>query len=81
MVSCVVYASKFKPADIGIDGMRAAPVSNNNGILRENRKPRETTTNAHDWVWLGMFYIILRLIFVIFCDLINFNSFCNINPP
>lgn len=52
MVSCVVYASKFKPTDVGIDGMRAAPVSNNNSN-RDNRKPRETTTNAHDWVWLG----------------------------
>lgn len=53
MVSCVVYASKFKPAEVGIDGMRAAPVSSNNNSARDNRKPRETTTNAHDWVWLG----------------------------
>lgn len=55
VVSCVVYASKFKPVDVGIEGMRAAPVSmgGNISIQRETRKPRETTTNAHDWVWLG----------------------------
>lgn len=34
------------------------------GIGRDNRKPnRESTTNAHDWVWLGIFssiyYILL----------------------
>lgn len=25
------------------------------GIIREPRKPRESTTNAHDWVWLGTY--------------------------
>ncbi|KRT83247.1 hypothetical protein AMK59_4704, partial [Oryctes borbonicus] len=54
VVSCVVYASKFKPSEVGIDGMRAAPVSSSNSVThRDSRKPRETTTNVHDWVWLG----------------------------
>lgn len=52
-MSCVVYASKFKPAEAGA-GLRAAPVNSSNlGVNREPRKPRETITNAHDWVWLG----------------------------
>lgn len=64
VVSCVVYASKFKPSEVGIDGMRAAPVSSSNSVThRENRKPRETTTNVHDWVWLGNYVVedLLRL--------------------
>lgn len=54
MVSCVVYASKFKPAEAGV-GLRAAPVNPPSSLMinREHRKPRETITNAHDWVWLG----------------------------
>lgn len=60
VVSCVVYASRFKP--VTNDG----DVSNGNivvktgtgltsslGIQREPRRQRESTTNAHDWVWLG----------------------------
>ncbi|KAJ3642646.1 hypothetical protein Zmor_025409 [Zophobas morio] len=55
VVSCVVYASKFKAEEGGIaTGVRAAPVNPGSLVVhRENRKPRETTTNAHDWVWLG----------------------------
>nr|XP_008197339.1 PREDICTED: transmembrane protein 132B isoform X2 [Tribolium castaneum] len=52
VVSCVVYASKFKAEEGAIaPGERAAPVAP--GSLVVHRKPRETTTNAHDWVWLG----------------------------
>ncbi|XP_049823614.1 transmembrane protein 132E isoform X2 [Aethina tumida] len=55
VISCVVYASKFKNIEPGVTaGVRASPV--NPGSLsyaKETRKPRETTTNAHDWVWLG----------------------------
>lgn len=50
MVSCMVYASKFKPVEPGTHGLSAAPIIT--GSQRE-RKPRESTTNAHDWVWLG----------------------------
>lgn len=50
MVSCVVYASKFKPMEEGVTaGVHASPI-NPTPLLR---KPRETTQNAHDWVWLG----------------------------
>lgn len=64
IISCVVYASKFKPVMIEngdlnrhrneqeMDGGVAS--FNYNNVLREfrisNKKP---TTNAHDWVWLG----------------------------
>lgn len=67
MVSCVVYASRLKPAgvDNGMTGGRSMPgiaeggrlqvaglVGTTLGLARE--KPnRESTTNAHDWVWLG----------------------------
>lgn len=50
VISCVVYASKFKP-EVAAEGLHAVPVAPSAGGI--NRKPRETTTNAHDWVWLG----------------------------
>lgn len=55
VISCVVYASKFKPIEAGVTaGVRASPVNPSNLVIhREPRKPRESTTNAHDWVWLG----------------------------
>lgn len=34
-------------------GVRAAPVNPASLVLHRERKPRESTTNAHDWVWLG----------------------------
>ncbi|GBP71122.1 Transmembrane protein 132B [Eumeta japonica] len=69
VVSCVVYASKLKPTGgetTGCVGGRSLPaqadgagrlqvaglVGTTLGLSRE--KPnRESTTNAHDWVWLG----------------------------
>lgn len=67
MVSCVVYAARMKPAraEGGAAGGRLMPsvveggrlqvaglVGTTLGLARE--KPnRESTTNAHDWVWLG----------------------------
>ncbi|XP_025833785.1 transmembrane protein 132E isoform X2 [Agrilus planipennis] len=50
VASCVVYASKFKPVESSLGGLNPMPIPTGN--FRE-RKPRETTTNAHDWVWLG----------------------------
>ncbi|KAK4874990.1 hypothetical protein RN001_011412 [Aquatica leii] len=50
VVSCMVYASKFKPVEPGTHGLTAAPIALN---PQRDRKPRETITNAHDWVWLG----------------------------
>ncbi|XP_012251513.2 transmembrane protein 132E isoform X2 [Athalia rosae] len=56
VVSCVVYASKFKPQppdsplpSIPVLGAARAAASQ----LAPGRRPRESTTNAHDWVWLG----------------------------
>lgn len=55
VISCVVYASKFKPLEPGVTaGVKPSPVNPSNLVIhREPRKPRESTTNAHDWVWLG----------------------------
>ncbi|XP_066247683.1 transmembrane protein 132E [Euwallacea similis] len=55
VVSCVVYASKFKPIEAGVTaGLHASPVNPTSMVIhREPRKPRESTQNAHDWVWLG----------------------------
>ncbi|XP_011873522.1 PREDICTED: transmembrane protein 132D [Vollenhovia emeryi] len=63
VVSCVVYASKFKPQppDSPLTGA-AVPVLSGAGararaaanqLASGRRPPRESTTNAHDWVWLG----------------------------
>lgn len=58
VVSCIVYASKFKPPNLEggvvLNGP-SYPTPNNTsmGIVRENRKSKPTTLNAHDWVWLG----------------------------
>ncbi|XP_037919776.1 transmembrane protein 132E isoform X2 [Hermetia illucens] len=54
VISCVVYASKFRPIspELGLENGNKDSFTTN-GILREPRRPRESTTNAHDWVWLG----------------------------
>lgn len=62
LVSCVVYANKFKlqPPDSPLPGS-ALPVLSGaararaaaNQLASGRRPPRESTTNAHDWVWLG----------------------------
>ncbi|XP_024939788.1 uncharacterized protein LOC107266718 isoform X3 [Cephus cinctus] len=56
VVSCVVYASKFKPQppdsplpSIPVLGAARAAARQ----LAPAGRPRESTTNAHDWVWLG----------------------------
>lgn len=60
VVSCVVYASRFKPVTHDVDAANGnivvktgAGISSSIGIQREPRRPHESTTNAHDWVWLG----------------------------
>lgn len=56
VISCVVYASKFRPVTIDqVEGhLGKDNITGGLGIARENRRPaRESTTNAHDWVWLG----------------------------
>lgn len=58
VISCVVYASKYRPVTIDMVsedmGLRKDQSSGGGlGILRDSRRPRESTTNAHDWVWLG----------------------------
>lgn len=59
VISCVVYASKFRPAMIesGLDPLTGVGKGNGNGAaggggFRDVRL-KESTTNAHDWVWLG----------------------------
>lgn len=64
VVSCFVYASKHKMINfennskdrpvVGMAGVGApAPAPGHFPILRESRKHRDSTTNAHNWVWLG----------------------------
>ncbi|CAH1236119.1 unnamed protein product [Diabrotica balteata] len=55
VVSCVVYASKFKPLNPAITaGVQASAGPPANFLIHhETQKPKESTTNAHDWVWLG----------------------------
>ena len=52
VVSCVVYASKFKESDVA---GRVAQQQNhlNVRLMQNGTLKRESTTNAHDWVWLG----------------------------
>jgi transmembrane protein 132 len=56
VVSCVVYASKFRPV-VTIDQLVSPTKDRYTGALshlsREPRNIKESTTNAHDWVWLG----------------------------
>jgi transmembrane protein 132 len=52
VVSCVVYASKFKQADMAGRSL-GAPGVPPNIRMHGNASKRESTTNAHDWVWLG----------------------------
>lgn len=53
VISCVVYASKFRPISIesGLDPRENE--TNSSGILRDIKRQKEATSNAHDWVWLG----------------------------
>lgn len=56
VISCVVYASKFKPSHIecGLDPSDVSKTSINNDLLyRDTKFLKEPTTNVHDWVWLG----------------------------
>lgn len=56
VISCVVYASKFKPSHIecGLDPSDLAKGSIiGTDLIRESKFLKEPTTNAHDWVWLG----------------------------
>jgi transmembrane protein 132 len=57
VISCVVYASKFRPVTVDMVsedmGLRKDQSNGGLGMLRDSRRPRESTTNAHDWVWLG----------------------------
>lgn len=53
VVSCVIYASKYKQIESGVvQGVQASPIALNSLPSHQERK-RETTMNVHDWVWLG----------------------------
>ncbi|XP_013186597.2 transmembrane protein 132E [Amyelois transitella] len=67
VVSCVVYASRLKPvgAESSPGGARGLPALAEGGRLQvaglvgttlglaRDKQTRDSTTNAHDWVWLG----------------------------
>lgn len=54
VISCVVYASKFRPITIesGLDP-NDNEAKKSSVIMKDSKRSKETTTNAHDWVWLG----------------------------
>lgn len=52
VISCVVYASKFRPINIE-SGLDPNDNETKSVILKDTKRSKETTTNAHDWVWLG----------------------------
>ncbi|XP_073835557.1 transmembrane protein 132C dtn [Musca autumnalis] len=56
VISCVVYASKFKSIHVE-SGLDSGDISKGSlGVSDLNRESKfltDTTTNAHDWVWLG----------------------------
>lgn len=52
VISCVVYASKFKAVHIE-SGRDPGDMSKTTDLNGESKFMAETTTNAHDWVWLG----------------------------
>lgn len=55
VISCVVYASKFRPLTIesGLESLPKDTFTEGGLLMRDSRRPKESTTNAHDWVWLG----------------------------
>lgn len=58
MVSCVVYAAKFRPITIEqVQESEMGQVKSFHGAAGgasgAGRRGRDSTTNAHDWVWLG----------------------------
>lgn len=64
VVSCFVYASKHKminfennkserPAVAAKCTVGTGAAAGHFPMLRESRRHRESTTNAHNWVWLG----------------------------
>ncbi|XP_004536756.1 transmembrane protein 132C isoform X2 [Ceratitis capitata] len=56
VISCVVYASKFRPRaiDTGNGPLELSKAIISPNILSKDlRFPKESTTNVHDWVWLG----------------------------
>ena len=53
VISCVVYASKFRPVTIDVTGEASVRDGLGNASVLGGGKSTESTTNAHDWVWLG----------------------------
>uniref|UniRef100_A0A8W7JGN5 Transmembrane protein 132C n=1 Tax=Anopheles albimanus TaxID=7167 RepID=A0A8W7JGN5_ANOAL len=54
VVSCVVYASKYRPVTIDVNGEASVRDGmGNSSILDAGKGSESYATNAHDWVWLG----------------------------
>uniref|UniRef100_A0A182YEM9 Transmembrane protein 132E n=1 Tax=Anopheles stephensi TaxID=30069 RepID=A0A182YEM9_ANOST len=54
VVSCVVYASKYRPVVIDANGDASVRDGLGNSTVFDVGKGNEScATNAHDWVWLG----------------------------
>ncbi|XP_058169924.1 transmembrane protein 132E [Anopheles ziemanni] len=54
VVSCIVYASRYRPITIDINGDASVRDGTGNASVFDVGKGNEScATNAHDWVWLG----------------------------
>lgn len=54
VVSCIVYASKYRPVTIDAHGDASVRDGMGNCTVFDTGKGNEScATNAHDWVWLG----------------------------
>lgn len=64
VVSCVVYASRYKPQNMDFQddagdasfisgGYKLLTSQSNSGGKQTSQLREPTTTNVHDWVWLG----------------------------
>ncbi|XP_052863901.1 transmembrane protein 132D [Anopheles cruzii] len=54
VVSCVVYASKYRPVTIDVNGEASIHDAMGNASVSDVGKGSEScATNVHDWVWLG----------------------------
>uniref|UniRef100_A0A182NN33 Transmembrane protein family 132 middle domain-containing protein n=1 Tax=Anopheles dirus TaxID=7168 RepID=A0A182NN33_9DIPT len=54
VVSCIVYASKYRPVTIDSNGDASVRDGMGNSSVFDAGKGNEScATNAHDWVWLG----------------------------
>uniref|UniRef100_A0A182ITC8 Transmembrane protein TMEM132 C-terminal domain-containing protein n=1 Tax=Anopheles atroparvus TaxID=41427 RepID=A0A182ITC8_ANOAO len=54
VVSCIVYASRYRPITIDVNGDASVQDGmGNNSVFEVGKGNESCATNVHDWVWLG----------------------------